>query len=207
MKTLIAILLIAALALPCGAPPAIVAFGDSITVGYGAHSRAGMWADRLEGDVGTIENAAVAGSTVAQQRQIIEAYTGEATTALWLSCTNDLFAQTPAAQYRATLKAGVLHLRQRGMRVYLGTCLGLKGQPALDALHTSYSDAARAVAVETGAILVDVDSAYDPLTMEAAFLPHHPNDAGHAVIAQTFLTAWRWQVFMPGTHTAAYPAP
>ena len=178
-------------------PPTSVAFGDSITVGYGARTTKAMWANR----VGVGDNRAVAGSTVAEQVEVIRAYRGRATTALWFSCTNDLFRATSPLSYTASLSEGVRLLQARGLTVYVGTCLRLKRSPyaprGWEELHDAYSAAARAVAEGTGAILVDIDAVYDAETMEASFLPWHPSDAGHAAIAQAFLGALHRRVYVP----------
>ena len=157
-----------------------------------------MWANQLGAPV---DNLAVAGSTVAEQVEVISAYQGSARVALWVSCTNDLFAQTSPISYTAALSAGVRLLQQRGMTVYLGTCLGLKDRseapPNWRALHDAYNEAARTVAEETGAILVDVDAAYDAETMEASFQPWHPSDEGHEAIAGAFLGALHRRMWFP----------
>lgn len=202
MMTLLRVLL-----LVCGltlqTPPGLVAFGDSITVGYGAYSRAAMWTERMGVPV---ENLAVAGSTVTEQvAGQITPYAGRAMVALWFSCTNDLFHGTPVAEYRATLDAGVRALQARGMVVYLGTCLRPASYAAMAgdaALHDAYSAVVRDVAVADGAVLVDIDAGYDPATMERTALPYHPNDEGHAFIARAFAQALRRRLWLPDVRRA-----
>jgi hypothetical protein len=172
------------------APPSAVAFGDSWTVGYGAYSRQAMWTERLGYPV---ENLAVAGSTVAEQVEVIRSYQGSATTALWFSCTNDLFKQTPIISYTASISEGVSLLQQRGIVVRLGTCPGLKERAGLPnnwpKLQEGYNEGITGIA---GVWLVDVDAVYDAETMEASFLPNHPSDIGHAAIARAFLGYRAW---------------
>jgi lysophospholipase L1-like esterase len=188
---MIAVLIALAL---CGAP-STVAFGDSITVGYGARTQAAMWVNRLGV---AVDNRAVAGSTVAEQVEQIREYQGEATEALWFSCTNDLFAQTPVVSYTTVISEGVSLLRARGLTIYLGTCPALKERPGLPSnwreLHAGYN---RGLKTIPGVTLVDVDGAYDAETQEATFLPYHPSDAGHAAIASAFLSALHRSAYLP----------
>lgn len=196
-----AILLISLLLPP--APPTIVAFGDSITRGVGATTVEARYIIRLEAALGEgIENRSLGGTTALTQTltQILP-YGGPATTALWMSCTNDLIQDTPAAVYKSALMAGVQHLQGLGITVYLGTCLkprsGEWRARNWKVLHPLYNEAIREVAGETGASLVDVDAVYDPLTMESLIRPFHPDDTGHAVIARAFLTALRRRAWLP----------
>jgi lysophospholipase L1-like esterase len=176
-----ALLLILAL---CPAPP-VVAFGDSITVGYGARTTAAMWVNQVGA---ALDNQAVAGSTVAEQVDVMRGYAGGAQSAYWFSCANDLLKGTKPEAYAAALREGVGLLQEKGLRVSLGTCLKMRTYPALASaeLQAAYSAAVREVAAETGARLVDIDALYDPRLHEAAFLPYHPNDEGHTVIARAF---------------------
>jgi lysophospholipase L1-like esterase len=194
------------------AQPGIVAFGDSITRGVGATSVEARWIIRLEAALGEpIENLALGGTTALTQTiDQIAPYQGGATVALWMSCTNDLMQDTPAATYETALRQGVAALQARGMAVYLGTCLkprsGEYRAKNWKVLHPLYMQAIRDVAAETGATLVDVDAVYDPLTMESLIYPFHPDDAGHAAIAQAFLAAMRRRAYVPVVE-GAYPAP
>lgn len=180
----------------CGGPTT-VAFGDSITVGYGARTQAAMWANQ----VGAVDNRAVAGSTVREQvEEQIRVYEGGARRAWWFSCANDILQGTPSEEYRRALLEGVTILQSRGLAVSLGTCLRFRIiRPEWSALHDAYNDAIRSVASETGARLVDIDAVYVPAEHEATFLPYHPNDAGHALIARTFMsTSYYFPMMMMG---------
>ena len=181
-------------------PPAIVAFGDSITIGYGAFSQAAMWTSQMQVP---IDNRAVFGTTVAEQLnfQIIP-YDGQATTAIWFSCYYDLYAATTAKDYAAAVLGGVRRLQEKGLRVYLGTCLALQSYTTVVG-NASYVDAYNAaladVARESGATLVDINAVYDPTTMERPGMCGQPNDVGHTVIALAFQRAMRQRVMLPIT--------
>lgn len=150
-----------------------------------------MWTERLGV---AVDNQAVAGSTVAEQVEQIRLYQGDATQALWFSCTNDLLRGTTVPSYTAAISEGVALLRSRGLTVRLGTCPGLKDRAGVPenwkALQAGYTEGIRGVAGAYGLFMAPVASLYDPATMEATFLPNHPSDEGHAAIARAFV-GWR----------------
>lgn len=173
-----ALLILALLIFPQAEAPTLAAFGDSITVGNLASTESQTYAHLTADALGlALDNRAVSGTVVADQLETIRAYDGPAVTAIWLVCANDLTSGTTAADFGATVQAGVDVLTARGMTVYLnGACL-----PYPWADTTAYD---AALAQITGARLVDVRTGFDAAAMLAD--KKHPNDAGHAFLAGAF---------------------
>ena len=189
------------LALSAPSPSRLVAFGDSITSGLGA---AQPYAPTLAGWLArALDNQAVAGSHIAEQRQVIEGTAlGADDWVVWLCGYNDMRAGTPLDVFRATVDAALTDLRARTPWVWLGTCLRMTaagyalpvGPYGSDAAVAAINAELAAAADAAGVRLVDVSAAYDPANVLADLV--HPDAAGHRQIAQAFarataLTIWQ----------------
>jgi lysophospholipase L1-like esterase len=189
--------------------PVLVGLGDSITGGMGASAYARCYAMLLASALGyTLDNRAIGGSTIATQHASVQATT--TTPVVWLTGFNDAHtAHTDLDIYTAALADATAWLTQADRALYLGNCLRKPGGD--DVLVAAYN--ARIASVVQAArqdgrrvIPVDASAAYDPATMcgpDGA----HPNDAGHAAIADAFLATMQRRVLLPIVRQAAYPAP
>lgn len=176
-------------------PGALLAFGDSITAGLGgAHPYAPQVAARLGY---TLDNRAVSGTRAAEHVAAIEAATfAPHDRALWLSGYNDMRAGTALDAYADALRAG---LAACPVPLLLGNCLRMQDYgtvPGWDAGSDARVDAMNAVIAEvvTGfplVTLIDACAAFDPMNTDDGV---HPNDAGHAQLAQAFAP---WRVWAP----------
>lgn len=171
--------------------PNVVAFGDSITVGYYASAPEHAYTRQLEWMTGAVvDNRAVGGSGVADQTTQIIAYSGNADTVVWLTGVNDMLRGTDTAIFEGWLDQGLTDLDERGLRVYLGNCIRLApngyvyyGRSDEDVQRINAA-IANVAAAHPKVTLVDT-AAYDPLT-ESYGDGVHPNDAGHRVLASLF---------------------
>lgn len=173
----------------------LTAYGDSITAGWGASAPDRTYAAIVASALGRgLNNRAIGGSTIAQQ---LPTMTPAAGPAILLTGYNDMRAGTPLADYRAALESVVARLPG----VWVAGCLPMTAAgyaaygPAWnhgsDASVAAFTTVIRAVA---GARYVPL--AYDPANVTADLV--HPNDAGHAQIAESFLCVLRpWRVALP----------
>ena len=184
------------LALSAPSPSRLVAFGDSITSGLGA---AQPYAPTLAGWLArALDNQAVAGSHIAEQRQVIEGTAlGADDWVVWLCGYNNMRAGTALAAFRADLDAALASLCGRSAWVWVGNCLRMTAEGYQEA-HGPYGSDARVAAVNAeiagaclaaGARYVDASAAYDPRNVQADLV--HPDDAGHREIAGAFARAMR----------------
>lgn len=163
-----------------------VAFGDSITVGYGA-SPGHSFINLISASVGPVDNLGVGGSMAANQVQRISDYSGPATNVIWMAGFLDARWYTPLAEYESTLRAGLATLQQRGDRVYLGTCLRMS-DPGYDPSVAGVIAVQRQVAAEfPNVVIAETSALYDPANVISDTV--HPNDAGHDQIATAFSVA------------------
>jgi lysophospholipase L1-like esterase len=179
--------------------PRLIAFGDSITVGLYASTGAQSYAGIVAHHIGaTLDNRAVSGSIAVEHLAQIQAYVAQPSdTVIYLTGFNDEWHGTPLEAYRMTLREA-LGLAPHS---YIGNCLRMVPMGYAATALGFASDARTAdmneiIAEETraaGCHLVDACAAYDPLNSHDHA---HPNDAGHAQIARTFLVAMRRIVYM-----------
>ncbi len=174
----------------CPGPPALVAFGDSITVGNAAGAASLGYAALYAAEEGyTLDNEAEGGTTVAQQVEKIRLYQGGAGVAIWLVCANDLHYGTAAGAFGASVQEGVDILRGKGIAVVLNqTCLPF---PRADdpKLVQAYNSALTSI---TGAQLIPLSAGF-PSTL----FPDgtHLSSSGHRALANAY--EGRWRVWMP----------
>ena len=170
--------------------PHLVAFGDSITAGMGGpHPYAPQVAARLGY---ALDNRAVGSTFAVQHVAAIRAATfGMLDRALWLTGFNDMRGGTDLDTYRALLTTG---LSACPVPLLLGNCLRMATYDY--AGSAARVEAMNAIIAEVAADfplvqLVDTCAAFDPANVDDGV---HPNDAGHAQIAQAFAP---WRVWSP----------
>jgi lysophospholipase L1-like esterase len=178
---------------PAPAPrPRLVVLGDSIGVGVGASDRARTsYAALLAAQLNlTLDNRAIGGSTIDQQPIPTDLRAGDVV--VWLSGYNDMRAGHDPAAYGARLRAAAAAIVAQGAVLYLAGCLSMtdagyasygpqwnRGSAALVEQYTAQ------IASVPGVRHVALD--YNPANVDSDLA--HPNDAGHAQIAQSFLAA------------------
>lgn len=172
------------------APPPLVAFGDSITIGTYSGGAA-PYPALVAKDLGLVlDNRAVSGTTVAQQLERITAYDGPAQDALWLVCANDLTGRTAAGDFARDVQAGVDILRARGLRVYLNAACPPFPRKEDAALVAEYNAALLTI---EGRIPVDVSFMPPSLFSDGT----HPDALGHAWLALAYERAMRRRMWLP----------
>lgn len=161
--------------------PRLVVIGDSIAVGVGASEPARAWAQIVARSLGrTLSTHAISGSRASEQ-PIPDVGPGDLV--IWLVGYNDMRAGTPIGEYRATVAAGVA--RMQGATVIIASGLRMPDYATHAPLWSHGSDQAAADyarAVFDLALFVDLGGLL--LTMPDGV---HPDDAGHAAIAQAVL--------------------
>ena len=194
--------LIAASLMLTPAPARLVIMGDSISAdgGGGASSLANSFpvivATHLEL---TLDYRAIAGTMIAEQAVPMDLHPGD--TVLWLTGRNDMRHGNDAGAYGSVLRASVASMLAQGATVYLAGCLPMPDAgyatypPDWDdgsaELCDAYTEQIRTV---PGAIFVPLH--YDTVNVNPDL--SHPNDAGHAQIAASFLRAMRRRVYLAG---------
>lgn len=177
------LILILALTLPPAEPGRLIVIGDSITVGVGASDPTHAWPALVAQQTGrTLVNVAISGSRAAEQ-PIPDVGPGDLV--VWLVGYNDMRAGTPLAAYRETVAAGVARLQAQGAVVIVASGLRMPDYQRHGAQWGHGSDAAaRAYAEAVSDLALFVDLGALTLTMPDGA---HPDDAGHAAIAQAVL--------------------
>lgn len=194
MKWIILLLLFACAPAP---QPRLIVLGDSIGVGLGASAPDRSYAALLAARLALpLDNRAISGTTIDGQPIPTDLQPGDVV--VWLTGYNDMRHGNDPAVYGATLRTAVAAMVDQGATVYLAGCLPLdryniyapdwdRGSAALVAAYTAQ------IASVPGARFVRV--AYDVRNVDADMV--HPNDAGHAQIANSFLAAMRRRVYVP----------
>lgn len=177
------LILILALTLPPAEPGRLIVIGDSITVGRGASAPERAWAHLTARALGrTLHTSAISGSR-AHEQPIPDVGPGDLV--IWLVGYNDMRAGTDLASYRETVAAGVARLQAQGATVIIASGLRMPDYTRHGAVWGHGSDQAAgeyARAVADLALFVDLGAL--TLTMPDGA---HPDDAGHAAIAQAVL--------------------
>jgi lysophospholipase L1-like esterase len=187
---------------PC--PYNWVAFGDSITQGASA-SPGHSFVDLMSQSVGMIDNRGMAGTKTYEQLGHISNYTGTAQNVLWLVGFSDMREATSPDVFEAHLRSALSVLVSRRVIVFLGTTLRMPAAgygmypPAdkgSDAAVNNINIAIRRIAIDyPDVFVVDTSNAYDPANASSDLC--HPNDVGHAQIAQAFLNVISHRIFIP----------
>lgn len=184
------------------APPArrLVAFGDSITVGDGAHDHAFGYAQLLASRLGfLLDNCAVSGTRMIDHRAAIEACTFRSSdVVIWLTGYNDMRIGTSLEEYQTDLRAALALIPG----AYVGNCLRMPPDSYAIPPNDKGSDARvaefnRVIAEEAsaaGCVPINACGAWDTRLCDDTI---HPNDAGHAQIARAFLRAMPRPVYLP----------
>jgi lysophospholipase L1-like esterase len=190
---------------PKAGPAVYIAFGDSITSGYGDTEGIG-YPGRLQGlltpqagSPATVINAGFFGETTAGGLARINSVLAQnpgATGLLLMEGTNDVNARVSNATIVQNLDMISNRAEAQGLKVYLGT--------VIPRLHTADYDGAnlvtgtlagaiRELAWERARALVDPFEVFWVLTPNALTLDYqggsdklHPNDAGYTLLAHTF---------------------
>lgn len=208
LKISVSLVLVILLCVPSSAQSRInyqfVAFGDSITDGA-CVSASESFIGILQVRFGVIDNRAISGSRTAAQVAAMQAYTGGATKAIWLSGYNDMRAGLSANEYGAQLQSGLDVLSAHGIKVYLG--LTLKMTPTgyamyvplwnhgSDELVTAYQQKQIEVAAQYPNVVIADTRGYSPSSVCGDWV--HPNTAGHQQIADAFIEKMAYRVFIP----------
>ena len=186
--------LIALLTTACGDEPSlrptagtrIICFGDSLTYGTGASD--GMsYPSQLSRLIGRdVVNAGVPGDTTGDGLNRLEDYVLSQSPRLVLITLggNDLKNGISKETAFANLKQIVERIQDAGAVVIIGGIhIPLYGR--------GYGEAYKALAKETGAVLIH--NIYDDIMGNRALMsdPIHPNDAGYAIMAERFQKAIR----------------
>lgn len=190
-------------------------FGDSISAGYGASSPDHAYANILGSILNYgVDNRAVGGSIIAQQlRDQILPYTQPVELAVFLTGYNDMRTTTPIATYANLLEQALAHLVTKAGKILIGNCLFMTpaGYAAYGPQWNHGSDQRVAemnqvIAQLCGTYrcsLADLSQSYQPAIHTSADLVH-PNDTGHAVIAEAFEAAFnRSTLWLPLVATKA----
>jgi len=182
------LLCLALLAYPSPEPPQLrlVVMGDSITVGLGASTPDKAWAAIVAQQTGRqLVNLAIGGSRVAEQL-IPQVQYGDLI--IWLVGYNDVRAGTDLASHRATVASGVAQLRSQGARVVLASGLRMTeaGYAAYGPMWNKGSATATATFVDGVLGMAEFIDLLGVVPSPTADLIH-PDDAGHAAIAQAML--------------------
>lgn len=178
--------------------PALATFGDSITAASDSYAEhvARAWGMQLD-------NRAVGGTRIAEQRQAAEAWEGGGVAVL-VTGYNDMRAGADPETFRADLRATIAALRTKAARVLVAGCLPMTaaGYAAYGPQWSHGSDAAVArlsaiIREEAGADYVPIW--YDPRNVQPDLV--HPSEVGQAQIARAFVQPYH--VFVPGVTTHA----
>lgn len=161
----------------------IVAFGDSLVVGYGATQDRGFVSLLAEKLGKPIINLGVSGETssdgLSRVQDVLDRSPG---TVILLFGGNDYLKKVPKAETFQNLKNIISRLQSRGVMVVL---LGVRG----GILSDHYEDEYAKLAQETGAVYVS--DVLDGLFAHKEYMSDevHPNDAGYAIIADRVFRA------------------
>ncbi len=226
MNNIITLCLLMAMAAAPDDKPTIVAFGDSITATRGElRIYAAVLADELHADV---INSGIGGHTtkMGRDRFDTDVLAHDPNVAIILFGANDsavdVWKDPPATEprvsledYEANLRFFCRELQKRNVRVLLATpppfrwtdaLRKMYGKPPYDpddpegfsVLIVHYAAAARKVAEEEGATLIDVWAAFERYdeeedqSMDDLFLDGmHPNERGQKIIAELLLDVLR----------------
>ena len=181
----------------------LVAFGDSITYGLGASAPDRAYISQVAAAWGMpLTNFAVSGSHLAEIAACAAAQLlTPADTVLALVGYNDMRAGTPLATFRAQLDSMLADVCGRAGRVLIGNCLRMTPAGYAE-IHGPYGSDAAVAAINTqitaacaaaGAQLIDACGRYDPYNVTSDLV--HPDDVGHAQIADAFVRPY--QAFLP----------
>lgn len=182
------LLILALLAYPSPDPAQLrlVVMGDSITVGLGASTPDKAWAAIVAQQTGRqLVNLGIGASRVAEQ-PIPQLQYGDLV--IWLVGYNDMRAGTDLASYRATIAAGVQAMRSQGARVVVASGLRMTpaGYAAYGPLWNKGSEALTATFADGTIGMAEFIDLLGVVPSPTADLVH-PDDAGHAAIAQAML--------------------
>lgn len=181
----------------------LVAFGDSITFGLGASTPDRAYISQVAAAWGMpLTNFAVSGSHLAEiaacaATQLLT----PADTVLALVGYNDMRAGTPLATFRAQLDSMLADVCGRAGRVLIGNCLRMTpagyaeihGSAGSDAAVSAFNQQIAQACAAAGAQLIDACGRYDPYNATEDLV--HPDDVGHAQIADAFVRPY--QAFLP----------
>lgn len=179
---------------PGAARPRILAFGDSLTAGYGiqkSESYPSVLQRMLDerGFVYEVVNSGVSGETTAGGRRRIEkALDGDVRIVVIALGGNDGLRGLPPADLKANLEAMVDAAKAKGARVLLA---GMEAPPQMGAAYTrEFRDVYRAVAKQRGVELLPFlleGVAGEPELNQADSI--HPNPEGARIVAETVFGA------------------
>jgi lysophospholipase L1-like esterase len=188
----------------CETDNCIIAFGDSITAGYGTSnmnetSYAGQIANHYQLE---LTDLGIGHSTLSGEMPGILNYPYKPTqTVVMLSGYNDMrnfgTDATHLAQYGAQLKQAFDLWESLGIEVYIGNCLrevqpgyGVYGGIGSDAAANLYAAELTAQASGYSHIhVIDTNNDWNPILSNTAEDLVHPNDIGANQIAQVFINA------------------
>lgn len=205
------IILIFALLLPPTQPtPRLIVLGDSVAHGAGASTPSRSWAALVAVGYGLpLINLAIDSTRVAEQPMPT---VSPGDLVVWLVGYNDSRAATPLDAFRVTVQRGVAQLLAQGARVVLvgGLRMSKAGYEVNAPFWNHGSDTqAKAYADSVRDLAPFVDLGGFVPSMRADLV--HPDDAGHARIAQavlapTLTASWQGNALhvtwvSPGWHT------
>lgn len=170
----------------------VVAFGDSITAGYGLASPSSNWAFLYASQRGmALDNRAVNGMTVSQEVDLMKKYNGEADEALWLVCANDLYFKTSPEDFKESIQEGVNILTSYGITVLLNSSCPTFPRNDNPELIEAYNT-----------ILSNVNNAklikLNPMPSSLFIDSVHPNEIGNQALAFSYLGHWKNWIPMIG---------
>lgn len=181
----------------------LVAFGDSITYGLGASAPDRAYINQVAAAWGMpLTNAAISGSHIIEiAAQARAQLLTPADTVVSLVGYNDMRAGTPLATFRAQLDGMLADVCGRAGRVLIGNCLRMTpagyaeihGSAGSDAAVSAFNQQIAQACAAAGAQLIDACGRYDPYNATEDLV--HPDDVGHAQIADAFVRPY--QAFLP----------
>jgi lysophospholipase L1-like esterase len=188
---------------PKAASPVYIAFGDSITAGFGDSANEGGYPGRLQsllsaatGSLVTVVNAGLFGETTGEGLSRIGSVLQPGATGLLLmEGTNDITARVSQSTTVQNLDAMASQAEALGIKVYHATIIPRLPTADFDAtndISAALSGAIRELAWERTRGLVDPFEVFFVLTPNYTDLyvggtdKLHPNPAGYTLLAQTF---------------------
>ncbi len=171
---------------PPYAPGPIVAFGDSLTAGFGAGGSGRDYPSALSSMLGRpVENLGVSGDTVARAFERLESLEAlSPSIVILLLGGNDMLRRMDLDESFAILEAMIRRIQSGGALVFL---VGLEGLPLVAPVEKRYFETAK----RTGSVLIP-DILKGVLGNSSLMADRiHPNAEGYRIMAERIAKAMR----------------